>query len=77
MSIQEIQAEREAQKATWGAEADDKWTPAQWAAVICRYATRLQYGDLNQVDPAKVRADMVKVGALALACIESFDRKGA
>lgn len=77
MSMQEIQAEREAQKAKWGADADDKWTTAQWAAVICHYATRFQYGDLNQVDRAKVRADMVKVGALALACIESFDRQGA
>lgn len=74
MSIQEIQAERAAQLAKWGHVADDAWTFGEWAALVGHYATRQVVGDMHAIDAAKFRADMVKVGALALACIESIDR---
>lgn len=75
MSTQEIQAERDAQHAKWGHAADDAWSPGEWAALVAHYATRSAVGDLHAIDRAKFRADMVKVGALALACIEALDRK--
>ncbi len=75
MSIQEIQAERDAQLAKWGHADDDKWTPAEWAALLAHYSTRLAVGDLRAIDMAALRRDMVKVSALALACVEAIDRK--
>lgn len=77
MVLNEIQAERDAQKAKWGTVQDDAWSPGEWSALIAHYATRQAVGNLHAVDPAKLRADMVKVGALALAAIESIDRKAA
>ena len=74
MSIQEIQAERDAQRAKWGDSDDDKWTPAEWSALLAHYATRRAVGDLRAIDVTALRSDMVKVGALALACIEAIDR---
>lgn len=76
MSIHEIQAEREAQKAQWSAENDLTWTPGEWAALLSRYATRSVSGDLRAIDVKAFRADMVKAAALALACIETLDKAG-
>ncbi len=76
MSIAEIQNERDAQRVKWGESADDLYTAGEWAALVSHYATRQVVGDLRGVNLTKLRADMVKVGALALACIESLDRKG-
>ena len=75
MSTQEIQAERDAQLARWDNSADDTWSIGEWAALVCHYATRHVVSDLHAVALKTFRADMVKVGALALACIEAIDRK--
>ena len=76
MSIHEIQAEREAQKARWSAENDLTWTPGEWAALVSRYATRSVSGNLRAIDVKAFRADMVKAAALALACVETLDKAG-
>ncbi len=75
MSTKEIQAERDSQLARWGHVDDDKRLLAEWAALISHYATRASVGDLRSIDASRFRADMVKVGALALAAIEAVDRK--
>jgi hypothetical protein len=72
---QEFHVERTAQEAKWGDANDDKWSPGEWAALISHYATRQTVGDLHAVDAAKFRADMVKVGALAIAAIQAAERK--
>jgi len=72
---QEFHAERAKQEAKWGDANDDKWSPGEWASLISHYATRQTVGDLHAVDAAKFRADLVKVGALAMAGIEAIDRK--
>jgi hypothetical protein len=72
---QEFHAERIAQEAKFGYANDDKWSYGEWASLISHYATRQTVGDLHAVDPAKFRADMVKVGALAMAAIEAQERK--
>jgi hypothetical protein len=75
-ALAEISTERTAQLAKWGSAADDAWSPCEWAALVAHYATRHAVGDLHQVSVADLRSDMVKVGALAVACIEALDRKG-
>jgi len=72
---QEFHVERTAQEARWGVANDDKWSLAEWAALISHYATRQAVGDLHAIDAAKFRADLVKVGALAMAAIQSIERK--
>jgi len=76
VSTNEINQERENQKANWSLESDDAMTLPEWAALIAHYATRRMFGNLKAVDVATFRADMVKVGALSKARIESIDRKG-
>lgn len=71
---QEMHVERTAQHALFGDANDDKWTPGEWSALICHYATRQAVNDLREVDHAKFRADMVKVGALAMAAIQAIER---
>lgn len=74
-ALQEIQAERAAQLTRWDHEQDDAWSIGEWAALVCHFATRHVVGDLPAVELKTFRSDMVKVGALALACIEAIDRK--
>lgn len=76
MTVKEIQAEREHQQRRFDTSNDDAWTPGEWAALIAHFSTRHVVGDLKKIDIALFRSDMVKVGALALACVESIDRKG-
>jgi len=72
---QEFHVERTAQEAKWGDANDDKWSPGEWAALVSHYATRQTVGDLHSIDLDKFRADMVKVGALAMAAISAIERK--
>lgn len=71
----EIQAERDAQLTKWGHQQDDGWSAGEWAALVGHYAARSVVNDLKTIDLAALRNDMVKVGALAMACIEAIDRK--
>lgn len=72
---QEFHVERTAQEAKWGDGNDDKWSLGEWAALISHYATRQAVGDMHAIDADKFRADMVKVGALAMAAIQAIERK--
>jgi hypothetical protein len=73
---QEFHVERTAQEKRFGDANDAKWSLGEWAALISHYATRQTVGDLHAVDAAKFRADMVKVGALAMAAIQAAESKG-
>lgn len=75
MIYDEIKSERAEQVQMFSAADDDRWSPGEWAALVARYATRSINGDLHQIDPAWLRADMVKAAAVAVACIEAIDRK--
>lgn len=70
----EVEAERQYQENKWGNAFDDKNSPYNWSAYIGQYSTRNLIGDPAKVDPAKFRADMVKVAAIAVAAIEAHDR---
>lgn len=74
-AFDEILLERERQQLKWGDAFDDKNSPYNWAAYITQYATRHLIGDPAAVSNADFRADMVKVGALAVAAIQAMDRQ--
>ena len=70
MSIyDEIKAERERQDAQWGGpEHDDRHAPIEWSSYRARFERRGGQG-------ASRRANLVKIAALAVAEIESIDRR--
>lgn len=85
----EIRLERSAQDAKWGgAQHDDEHTPSEWIGFIIEHAAKsiprayARRADLlerateySPMEPHEVvRKQMVRVAALALATIESFDR---
>lgn len=68
----EIAAERTRQEAQHGGdENDDKNRFIDWAIFI---GYQLDRGH-HEKDPAKERARMVKIAALAVAAIEAYDRR--
>jgi hypothetical protein len=71
----EVDAERQHQESKWGNAFDDRNTPYNWSAYIGQYSTRHLIGDPTKVSEAEFRADMVKVAALAVAAVESIDRR--
>jgi len=72
---QEFHVERTSQQQRFAPADDAQWSPGEWAALISHYATRQTVGDMRAVDAAKFRADMVKVGALAMAAIQAMELK--
>lgn len=73
---QESHVERTAQQQRFSPADDAQWSPGEWAALISHYATRQTVGNLHAIDLATFRADMVKVGALAMAAIQAVESKG-
>lgn len=57
----------------WDTDFDDTNTIHDWASYMNRYLT---FASANGTDPAAVRENLVKVGALAVAAIEAVDRNG-
>ena len=71
LAIEDIVGERFNQDAQWGGEkTDDSRTYIQWLNFIQYQQTRALHAD-------KRRDAFVKIAALALAAIESIDRKGS
>ena len=69
----EIKKERKEQDAKWGGPAhDDEHIPAEWRRFII-YHANLPFMVGEKED---FRYQMVRVAALAVAAIESIDRKG-
>jgi hypothetical protein len=71
----DIRDERVAQDQQWGGPSvDDTRTLLEWAQYIFKQTARAMK-EWNVGDPAVARACMVKVAALAVAAIESMDRR--
>lgn len=66
----DVLLERQTQREEFSGEVDDALEPAEWIARVAKHL-----GRAVSTDPAVFRQEMVVVGALALASIESFDRK--
>lgn len=68
--IEDIAAERSAQDAQHGGRAnDDRNSYYDWVKLICYQLDRGRYEQ-----PVEVRQRMVKIAALAIAALESYDR---
>lgn len=76
--LSEINSEREHQVRRWGNDKDDALnTPFHWVNWIVACATGWHFGGwkLGHAENRKFRRCMVQVAALAVAAIESHDRK--
>ena len=74
-TLDEIVAERERQDVKWGGpEHDDGHRLSEWNAIIDSY-NRDGENALDEADPMAWRCRMLQVAALAVAALESFDRK--
>lgn len=71
VALEDVIAARAAQRFEFGEREDDTLQPAEWVARIAKHLGRA----VSQ-DPDAYRQQLVVVGALALAAIESFDRRG-
>lgn len=71
----DIQAERQRQIESLGytAEHDDQHSPVEFASMIANYLEEID-AELGGRDAG--RLNFVKIGALAMAAIESIDRRG-
>jgi hypothetical protein len=73
--LQEIRVERERQDLKWGGPAhDDQHGMADWIDYI---EQRLEVIVRHQwSDPLRARKKFLQIAAIAIAAVESFDRKG-
>jgi carbonic anhydrase len=69
--LNEIVLERQRQDTQWGSEHDDTNTPQDWGYIIQDYAICAQ----RQAMSGRIRHRFVQIAALAVAALESFDRK--
>lgn len=73
--IAEIVLERIQQDAEHGGpEKDDQHSENDWLAILMRHVG-LAASDEAKIDLARFRRQMIRVSALALAAVESIDRK--
>ncbi len=89
----EIRAERERQDEAWGGPGhDDGHSALDWIGYIANHAARASGGSVEIVDEghwwacrmtvngnggSPFRRQMIRVAALAVAAVESFDRRAA
>jgi hypothetical protein len=72
--VAEVIGERERQDAQWGGpEHDDRHLANDWVAIIVRHLG-LAADDAAATDPERFRRQLVRVAAVAVAALESFDR---
>lgn len=89
----EIKAERERQDQVWGGhERDDRHNAIDWIGYIAKHSAKAAGGSVEILDEghwwtcrmtvdgngtSPFRRQMIRVAALAVAAIESFDRRAA
>lgn len=74
--LDDVARERLAQDAQWGGPAhDDQHSVDDWSSFIDYQLSFIWY-PAKEPTPAEIRARLVKVAALAIAAVESLDRKG-
>lgn len=75
----EIKAERERQDQRWGGpEHDDEHSASDWANLVYQYLySAFGEAEGKRHDAEGYRGRMLQVAALAVAAIESHDRKAA
>jgi hypothetical protein len=72
--LAEVAKEREYQDRKWGGQpTDDKNKPADWSGYITMYLGTAMRG-ASAEDGTEYRKNMLKVAALAVAAVETYDR---
>jgi len=74
--MEAVKAERARAHAMWGDEFDNKNTPNDWCAFVCRYAGEAIKMDREskQFDVKRFKDNMAKVAGLAVAALEAVER---
>ena len=72
----EVEDERQVQDMRWGGQDhDDGHTAAEWVALVARHLG-LSFNDgAGEIDRVRFRRQMLRVAALAVACVEAIDRQ--
>ena len=73
--FREIRVEREAQDAQWGGPAHDDGHPTTDFLDYIAAKTDLARGEIHRIE--KTRARLIQIAAIAVAAVESLDRKGS
>lgn len=73
--LDEVFTERSYQESRWGNEFDNLNTVSDWISFITCYASMCGTGS-PPPDGRDFRSCMVKVAALAVAAVETYDRRG-
>lgn len=71
--FQEINKERDYQDSKWGIDFDNENTINDWATYINIYLAKATSFGVSKKDQRKF---MIKVAALSVAALETFDRNG-
>jgi len=72
----EVERERDRQVAKWGgAEHDDQHSTQYFAQMIIEYAGWVRAMAIWARSPGKARRRLIQIAALAIAAVESIDRK--
>jgi hypothetical protein len=69
-ALDAVESERVYQENRWGSDFDDKNTVNDWVSYITAYAGRAVQADT----PKDAYIQLMKVGTLAVAAMESFNR---
>jgi len=77
--VEDIKSERELQDYKWGGpEHDDTHKPEEWQTFIVEHARRAVHAAWGRPAPGDdYRQQMIRVAALAVAAVESEDRRAA
>lgn len=74
-AIEDIRQERFAQHCEWGGDDhDDHHSSSDWIVFISKQLGKAVVHEWSQAERSLFRSSMVKVGALAVAAIEWYDR---
>ncbi len=73
--LSEVGEERARQDAEWGRDHDDGHTQSDWVALLTRHAGLAVNDGVTTEDADRYRRQLVRVAALAVAAVESLDRK--
>ena len=72
--LDEVRNERYLQDEEWGQSIDDQHTEWEWIALLTRH-NGLAVNDGLEKNVGRFRKQMIRVAALSIAAVESFDRK--
>ena len=75
--VQDVRDERARQDAQWGGPiVDDTRSLSDWTYHIAKQSHKISFAEGEADNPEHFRERFIKIAALAVAAVESLDRKG-